>query len=315
MESRHVIQSSSLLEKWKLIYGEIATEQFLQAFSGGKIQALRVNTLRTSINDLVHRLSKKGFVLEKKIPKCGFRILKASFSPGTTTEYLAGHFFLQGLSSQLAAEILSPRPDQLVIDVTAAPGGKTSHMAQLMQNRGVIIAIERSKRRLLSFKNNLQRCGVTNCIGFHGDTRIMLSNQLPLMVDKIIVDAPCTGTGTLHKNVAKLETYKLEDSLLLSDIQLNILESAFSSLAPGGDILYCTCSMEPEENEMVVHRFLMKFEENVEVIKINLELPNVLEPFNSYMGEEFREDMENCVRIKPTEDYEGFFMALLSKVE
>jgi NOL1/NOP2/sun family putative RNA methylase len=301
------------LEKWKLIYGENTVERFIEAFSIGKIQALRVNTLRIHSEELVERLIRKGFLLKKKLPKSGFHVLKEPFSLGITTEYLAGHYFLQGLSSQLVAEVLSPQPGQIVADVAAAPGGKTSHIAQLMENNGIIIAIERSKHRILPLKNNLQRCGVVNCIGLHGDARFM--NHLPIQFDKILVDAPCTGTGTLHKNSSKLVTYKPEDSMLLSKIQLHILVSAFSTLVPGGEILYCTCSMEPEENEMVIQQFLTKMEERTRVKRIHLDLANTLKPLERFENEEFHSDIRNCIRIMPTECYEGFFIALLEKVE
>ncbi|MHA1450651.1 MAG: hypothetical protein ACTSP4_14670, partial [Candidatus Hodarchaeales archaeon] len=131
--------------------------------------------------------------------------------------------------------------------------------------------------------------------------------------DSILVDAPCTGTGTLHKNIGKLSNYRPEDSKVLQKIQIDILNSAFESLKVNGKLLYCTCSLEPEENECVIESLLHSYENQAEIQKINLNVKNAVKPLTSYEGSSFQSSVSRCVRILPDDRYEGFFMCLIKK--
>ena len=150
--------------------------------------ALRVNTRVTTAAKLKTRLKKSGIELER-IPftQNGFWVTKSRVSPGATTEYLLGQYYLQEAAAQLPVHVLDPKPGEKVLDCCAAPGGKTTQIAQRMKNRGLLVAYEKKKHRIPSLLVNLERMGVTNCIAYHRD----ILNAHKDTFDKILVDAPC----------------------------------------------------------------------------------------------------------------------------
>ena len=214
----------------------------------------RVNTLKIPPDLLIKRLSAMGVEVKPiKWLTCGYAVSHARFSIGASLEYLLGYLYTQEAASQLPVQILDPKPGELVADIAAAPGGKTTQLAQWMNNEGIIVALEKGDR-VFSLKNNLERCGVSNAVVFKKDARFL--SDLHLEFDKILIDAPCSGNFVGDtKWFGKRSISGIHDRSVL---QKELLKSAFKCLKGGGLMVYSTCSLEPEENELVVDFALRK---------------------------------------------------------
>ena len=219
---------------------------------------LRVNTLMISNEDLSKTLKDRRVML-KKVPDLtnAYTIVNSPFSIGASVEYLLGYCSLQEQAAQFAVEVLAPEPTDIVLDMCAAPGGKTTQIAQWMDNKGTIVAIEPQKKRLKSLHNQLERCGVTNTVCYNIDGRQI--DELPLRFDKILVDAPCSGN--FITDARWLEKRDLEGVRAKARMQKQLIVSAIEVLKPGGILVYSTCSLEPEENELIIDWLLEEFPE------------------------------------------------------
>jgi len=193
-------------------------------------KALRINTLKISKEELVRRLSLKKVKLQR-IPflQNGYWY-DAGFSLGSTPEYLQGYYYLQEPASQLPPEVLSPDENDVVLDCCAAPGSKTTQLAQLMDNKGTIIALEPNRKRMESLKNNLERIGARNTITYQMDAKDAAS--LGIKFDKILLDAPCSGNFALNTDwFARRDMPGIKNN---SQRQKNILETCLGILKPKG---------------------------------------------------------------------------------
>lgn len=210
--------------------------------------ALRINTLKIDPKQIIGRLQKEKVKLVK-VPflKYGYHYY-APFSLGSTPEYLLGYYYLQEAASQAAAELLDPKDGDDVLDMAAAPGSKTTYLAQLMNNTGTIVAIDKVKWRLLALRNNIERMGVTNTIIYNKDARYI--SDFKATFNKILLDAPCSGNFLLENDWFSKRT--LEDIKHNAKVQKELLSEGFNCLRKGGSMVYSTCSLEPEENEDVI---------------------------------------------------------------
>lgn len=189
--------------------------------------------------------------------KVGIKIYESKVPIGATPEYLAGHYMLQSASSLLPVLALDPQPGERVLDMAAAPGGKTTYIAQLMKNTGCIFANDLKKERLKALQFNLYRLGVTNTTVTCRDGR-KYSKIFPNSFDRVLLDAPCTGLGIISKDPSIKANRLLLDIYKNSHIQKELLLSAIDSTRVGGVIVYSTCSVSPLENEEVVNYVLKK---------------------------------------------------------
>ena len=223
-------------------------------------QAVRVNTLKIS-KERLKKLFESREIEVSDIPFAndGLFIEKAKFSVGSAIEYLLGYYYIQGAVSQVPAEILRPNERDLVLDCCAAPGGKATHLSQLMKNRGVIIALDKKSQRLIALKNNIERMGCANIITYNMDALDVA--KLNLKFDKILLDAPCSGNFTQEDNW--FEKRDMDGIKGNAENQKKLLKACFDVLKPGGVIVYSTCSLEPEENEDNVKWFLESHDVNL----------------------------------------------------
>jgi NOL1/NOP2/sun family putative RNA methylase len=280
-------------------------KDFLAKMEKTPIRYIRVNTLKTSIQDLVLRLKSKGFEFKgTSIPEV-LAVKKASLSLGATTEYLLGHYYIQDLSSCIAVEALDIKPNQIVLDMAAAPGGKTTYMAQRMHNTGIIIAMEPNSRRARAMSFNLTRCGVYNtCIL---KTNAVQADKFEIKFDRVLLDAPCSCEGVIARDPTRKRSHKPVDVEYCSKLQENMIESAVNLVKPGGILVYSTCSFAPEENEMVVDRIL-KDSGRVRVEPI----PYGINGLRKFGDLSFADAMINTRRLYPhLHDTTGFFIAKL----
>jgi tRNA (cytosine40_48-C5)-methyltransferase len=231
--------------------------EFLSKMETTPTQYIRVNTLKISKADLVSRLLSKGFELKNTVMPEVLAVKKAPLPTGATSEYVLGHYYIQDLSSCMAVDALDVAPGQFVLDVAAAPGGKTTFMAQKMNNSGAIIALEPNGRRARSMSFNLTRCGVYNTCIFKSDG--FYAGKFEMKFDRVLLDAPCSCEGVIAKDPTRKSSHTPEDVDYCSKIQESLIEAAVSYVKPDGIMVYSTCSFAPEENEMVVDRLLRKF--------------------------------------------------------
>jgi NOL1/NOP2/sun family putative RNA methylase len=269
-------------------------------------QALRVNSLVTDESALVEALTSQGVTLEKTpFLDFGYLVASSPFSLGASIEYLLGHYFLQETASQLPAQILSPSGEDRVLDMTAAPGGKTTQMAAYMGNKGSITAVDVNRRRLYSLENNLERMGVRNTVVYN-----MNALDLPdePMFTKVLLDAPCSGNYVTDSSwFGKRKKAHIQHNFM---VQRRLLTKALSLLEEGGALLYATCSLEPEENELNIQWLLENHEVRLDDIDA-LGTPGVTKIF----GEQLDESIKKCRRLWPNDaGTQGFFLARAVKL-
>ncbi|XP_069836025.1 28S rRNA (cytosine(4447)-C(5))-methyltransferase [Dendropsophus ebraccatus] len=287
---------------------------FLESCEVQRPVTIRTNTLKTRRRDLAQALINRGVNLDPlgKWSKTGLVIYDSTVPVGATPEYLAGHYMLQGASSLLPVIALAPQENERVLDMCCAPGGKTSYMAQLMKNTGVIVANDMNAERLRSVVGNLHRLGVTNCIICNYDGR-QLSEVLGGF-DRILLDAPCSGTGIISKDPAVKTNKNAQDIQRCAHIQKELILSAIDSLdaqsPTGGFLVYCTCSITVEENECVVDYALKK--RNVKLVPTGLDFGK--EGFVRFKERRFHQSLRLARRFYPhTHNMDGFFIAKLRK--
>jgi len=267
-------------------------------------QAIRINVINTKKADAIKRLQASEIEFEK-IPflENGYWICHSKFSVGATSEYLLGLYSIQEAAAQIPTTLFTELKDKTVLDACAAPGGKTVQLADLMHNTGAIIALDVKRQRLTALSNQLERCRVKNTIAYYMDAR--QASQLKMMFDRILLDVPCSGNFATDKDWFSRRTIK--DVEKNAKLQREILTEAAEILKDDGEIVYSTCSLEPEENEL-----------NIEWVIKNLNLQ--VEKMNCY-GEKaptniFRKQLdssiENCRRMWPGQT-QGFFVCKLKK--
>jgi tRNA (cytosine40_48-C5)-methyltransferase len=230
-------------------------EQFLEKMEQKPTQYIRVNTIKTDVQSLAVRLAERGFELQQTAISEVLAVEKASMSAGATVEYLLGHYYIQDLGSCMAVEALDVQKGQTVLDMAAAPGGKTTFIAQRMQNTGSIIALEPNEKRTRSIMFNLARMGVFNtCVcTMDGIDAGRLGK-----FDRVLLDAPCSCEGVIAKDPSRKTSHSPEDVDYCSVRQEKLLEIAVNSVRPSGIVVYSTCSFAPEENEAVVETVIEK---------------------------------------------------------
>lgn len=275
-------------------------------------RGIRVNTIKISIENLKARLPKCWKLTPVPWCKEGFWIehYEGRRDVGNLIEHQLGYIYVQEPASMIPPIILDPKPGDIILDMCAAPGSKTSQIAQYMKNKGLLIANDYKGIRLKPLGLNLQRCGVSNAIiTLMSGTRFFKSN---IMFDKILVDAPCSGTGTIRKSLKTLLIWNENMTKKLSSDQKRLLETGFVKLKTGGVLVYSTCSVEPEENEEVISWLLDKYENAyTDKIEINIKRSS---PIMVYKGKRFNKGVENVLRIWPQDnDTEGFFVARIRK--
>ncbi|QKQ99856.1 RsmB/NOP family class I SAM-dependent RNA methyltransferase [Metallosphaera tengchongensis] len=287
------------------------TEDFLSSCSVPLKQVVRCNTLKTDCDKLVDLLSERKFSLSKiGWSKFGYEVKKSPERPslGATLEYMKGFYYIQGKASLIPPEVLSPSEEDIVLDMASSPGGKTTHMAQLMKNRGLIIGLEKNQRRIQKIKSNLSRLGVANTILFQMNGEDVL--RLGLSFDKILLDAPCSGEGLMPLDPLRKTRTQPEDLKKFLKTQLELLVSAYKALKRGGRLVYSTCSVAPEEDEFVVN-FVVKYM-NAKIERIS-GFP-AERGLTVYKGIEFEREIEDCIRTYPhSNGMEGFFVCSIRK--
>ena len=235
-------------------YGEEFTKKLLKANNEKAPFTIRVNSFKTNRDDLIKNLSQIGFEIEETTYDNALNVLNPNGI--IDTEYFEkGHFYVQDLGSILVSSFLNPRKDSNVLDLCAAPGGKTTHLSEIMDNTGEIVACDKSKGKINLIKENAQRLGCKNISPMINDARV-LNDDFVNKFDYVLVDAPCSGTGLYRKKPDIKWNKGIDDLKDLGKIQLEILNIAKEYVKNQGLLLYSTCSLSKIENEDVIENFL-----------------------------------------------------------
>ncbi|CAG9979468.1 unnamed protein product [Clonostachys byssicola] len=308
--------SEYLAEKLYNLFTPREAFAFFEANETARPVVIRTNTLRANRRELAQALINRGVTLEPvgKWSKVGLQVFESSVPLGATPEYLAGHYILQAASSFLPCMALDPQENERVLDMAAAPGGKTTYMAAMMKNTGIVVANDPNKARAKGLIGNIHRLGATNVIVSNYDAR-----EFPKPMggfDRVLLDAPCSGTGVIAKDPS-VKTNKTElDFMQLPHIQKQLILAAIDSVAhnskTGGYIVYSTCSVTIEENEAVV-QYALKRRPNVKLVETNLAFGK--EGFTSFRGKSFDPSMSLTRRYYPhSYNVDGFFVAKFQKI-
>jgi len=277
-------------------------------------RSIRVNTIKIPIDELKKRLE-KNWDLEQ-IPWCkeGFyieHIKKERRDIGNLIEHSLGYFYTQEAASMIPPLVLEPKETDVVLDIAASPGSKTTQIAAMMNNKGILIANDYQIPRIKPLSLNIQRCGITNCIITLMQGQWFYNSNIKF--DKILVDAPCSGTGTIRKSLKTLRIWNPNMVKRLSITQKQLIETAFNILKQNGTLVYSTCSLEPEENEAVVDFLINKYD-NAQLEEIKINNLKRSEPILEFDNNKYNENIKNCLRIWPQDnDTEGFFVAKIKK--
>ncbi len=299
----------SFKEKYKKLLGE-EYEELLNCLKIKPRKSIRVNTIKISVKKLIKRLRERGWKLEK-IPwvKEGF-FVKEPEDIARSLEYFLGYYYIQEGSSMIPPLILDPKPEDRILDLCAAPGSKTTQMAAMMKNKGIIVANDDSVKRIKALCMNLQKCGIKNCIVTITDGRKFWRKGLKF--NKILLDVPCSGSGTIISSYSVFETWSPYIVFRLSKLQKQLLKSAVRCLEKDGIIVYSTCSMDPEENEDVIDFGVKKL--GLEVEEVKLKGVRYREGIIQWNKKKFNESVSNAIRIYPHDNLtEGFFICRLRR--
>ena len=284
-------------------------EQFLECASRPEPTTIRVRSGRIGAEMLVDRLERQGFGLRALVGQPGFFRLESEPKPvALTLEHWLGLFYVQRASTGIAAPALGPRPGERVLDLCAAPGGKTTHMADLMEDRGPLVAVEPSESRIRALAGNVYRTAHVNVMTVAADGRFLPGGAL---FDRVLVDAPCSAEGTVREGRGRVRRRTDRFTDYVTGLQEALLRRAIELTRPGGMVLYSTCTFAPEENEAVVSAVLG--DAPVDLVPLRLGVP-VAPGLTEFEGLRFDGRLAGAARVYPHHlDSGGLFLALLRK--
>lgn len=307
--------NSFLMEKIVTMFPPHEAVEFVEAMERERPVTLRTNTIKTKRRDLVHALVKRGANVEplEGWSNVGLQVFESNVPISGTVEYLAGHYMVQSAVSFLPVMALAPEEKERVLDMSAAPGGKTTYLSALMKNTGIVFANDVSAPRTKALNGNIQRLGITNCIVTNYDgvgyCKVMRN------FDRVLLDAPCSGAGIISRDKS-IKTKKSEEdiqrhSMLQRRLLLSAIDCANAKSETGGFVVYSTCSFLVEENEAVIDFVLRK--RHVEVVDTGL--PFGRPGFTKYRHMRFHPSVAESRRFFPhVHNLDGFFVCKLRKV-
>lgn len=288
----------------------------LRTFAGTRVVGFRVNRLRAPLEETLDELTALG-IEGAPLSWCetGFTVptdLRQTLVDAPATR--DGRVYIQNTASLLPVCELNPQPGETVLDLAAAPGGKTLHIADLMQMHGVISAVEVVRNRFYRLKENLRVGGAGQVRTYLTDGRTV-GRKTPDRFDRVLLDAPCSSEARFQCSDPKsYQFWSVRKIREQARKQVGLLLAAIAATRPGGEIVYCTCSFSPEENELTVDKALAQTEHSVELVPFELSLPNFRPGLTHWEGKDLDPGLSQAVRVLPTEAMHAFFMARIKKL-
>jgi 16S rRNA (cytosine1407-C5)-methyltransferase len=304
--------SSNIHNYLSSLYGEDAAGKYEEFIFQNPQKFIRINTLKISTSELKMLLKNNYGILTEEIAHIPFalKVIDDKGLLGITIEHISGLYYIQSLSSMLPPLVLNPAENDVVLDLCAAPGSKTTELGCLMKNKGTLIANEIQNDRVRMLVFNIDRMNLINTGVVHSKGEL-LSKIYVDHFDKILVDAPCSGLGIIQKKGEVTDWWSLERTERLGELQLKLLIAAVKMAKPGGEIVYSTCTLTVEENEMVLDTVLKKYPVEVTEIKLPFDTHDGI---ISYADQILNPELKKAKRILPWEiGSEGFFIIKLKK--
>ena len=298
----------SFVEELYETYSPLTVDKILSGMSGKRNTTLRVNTLKSNIQDIMSILKEKGIKFDRVSWYNDALILKNATEKQIQglDIYENGYIYLQSLSSMIPPIVLNPIKNEKVLDLTAAPGSKTTQMAAMMHNEGYILANELDTLRCERLKFNVEK-QEADIIEVNNGRGEVIGKKYEEYFDKVLLDAPCSGEGRFLANDHKTYRNWSEKTVNeLSKLQKKLLKSAYQAVKQNGEIVYSTCTLNRDENEKVLEWALEEL--NVKMLDIKLDVKNKGNIFSQ------NEEINKAIRILPSKETEGFFIAKLKKL-
>ena len=287
------------------LFSPLTVDRILSGMSGERYTTLRVNTLKYDIQSLMKYFRERNIKFER-VPWYQDALIMKNVNEKEISKldiFENGYIYLQSLSSMVPPLVLNPKPGETILDLTAAPGSKTTQMAAIMRNEGKILADELDKIRCERLKYNVLSQGAS-IVEVNNDFGERIGTKYPETFDKVLLDAPCSGEGRFLATDAKTyRNWSKKTVAELAKIQKKLFKSAYNSLKPGGIMVYSTCTLNLDENENIIEWALKEFE-----LKL---LPITIELKESEHG--LTENTKQTMKILPSKNMEGFFVAKLLK--
>lgn len=305
------------INKLMLLYGHDRTSSILQSFAVKKPITIRINTLKTTTEEVIKELDQNSI---KFLPVIWYKnaLILENISSQNVTDldiYKEGKIYIQSLSSMLPVVVLQPGQNEKILDMTAAPGSKTTQMAAIMKNNGEIVANDISYSRIYKLKSNLAALGIINTkvISSAGQS---LWQRYPEYFDRVLVDAPCSMEGRFNTfEATSYNHWSLKKVKNLAKLQKWLLRSAVSAVKKGGTVVYSTCTLSPEENEEVIDWILEKEKGKIKLEDIDIPALSFFPGLSTWEKTIFNDDMTKTKRIIPSEIMEGFYIAKIRKID
>lgn len=305
----------AFLERLKQILPTGKFDLIANTFAESKPTTFRVNTLKTNRDTAREKLRAGGFRCENvSWYPAAFILREGRLRDLQQTEmYRKGEIYVQALSSMVPVLVLDPQPGEMILDLTAAPGSKTTQIACFMKNEGRLVANDNNRVRFFKLKANVEMQGARN-VELSLKYGEAIGRQFPNSFDRVLLDAPCSAEGRFDirepKSFGFWKPGKTEE---MARKQKKLFYSAVEALKSGGILVYSTCTYAPEENESVLAWALQKFKDILSLEPVTLPFSNQMRGLLSWRKEIFSPAVKNAVRILPTADMEGFFVAKLKK--
>lgn len=297
-------------------------KEYLEILEKEPVKSIRGNKLKISPEKLKKQLEKKynWKISQPWNQNPEVMIIESELQPGElgrTMEHLLGYYYIQELASMLPIIALKPKKHERILDLCASPGSKTTQIASETENTGTIIANEPQLGRIKILASNLERCGVTNTI-ITRDDGVRLCEKFKkegIYFDKILVDAPCSGEGTLRSTPKSAIMWNPNTIKKLSKLQMKLIKNAFEILSEGGEIIYSTCTHAPEENEAICDFLLKEFEGQIKIEKSEIPI-KCREGITCWKEEKYNEKVKNVCRVHPQDsNTEGFFISKFRRIK
>jgi NOL1/NOP2/sun family putative RNA methylase len=306
---------AEFIERIQNEHGPSRAEKIFGGMMTERPVTLRVNTLKTNVRDVMRTFQNDNIKFDRVLWYNDALILKNIRENEVEKHilYQEGHIYLQSLSSMISPLALKPKPGEKVLDLTAAPGSKSTQLAALMQNQGFILANEINELRMERLRYNVEKQGAAIIKVRHGDGKRLEENWAQFF-DAVLLDAPCSGEGLFL--ACNPKTYRFWSAKRVREQaaeQKKLFRTALWALKPGGRIVYSTCTLTKEENEMILNWALEKYGQDLQSERINLQIPGA-EPGLEVEGYG-KFNSRNYLRIYPSLLMEGFFVSKLRKKE
>jgi len=297
-----------LIAFWLETIGAAETEKLCTWFNQNPTIDLRINLLKTDLNTVKAALQSQNINVQTipYLPQC----LRLTGSIGAIAQlpgYQAGWWSVQDSSAQLVSHLLDPQPGETIIDACAAPGGKTCHIAELIGDTGKIIAIDSIASRLKKLQQNIERLQLKSIEILTADSRQLtdLPGLTTQQADRVLLDAPCSGLGTLHRRVDARWRQTPANISILAQLQKELLNTAATWVKPGGILVYATCTIHPQENEQVITEFINQYSQ--------WQIAPITDSINKNLG--LTPEAAGWLKIWPHEqNMDGFFVARLQRL-